>query len=109
MVKLTNKDYFGIIIALSVILIFINMFTRPDRRPEVYKNIYKSIIIKSELNGSGRSINYYTNKQELINLYKVDTLFIGDSIFKSPNSFRVEVYRKNSKGDYEFYKIYELF
>lgn len=100
--------------AIFFILFMIGLIVFCERksyweRTTFRKEAINSYIIQKRSNWTGgRSYDYLLPNNIVLTLPNNQNLVKGDSISKKSNTYRFSVYRKDTVGQYRFYKDYDI-
>jgi len=78
-------------------------------KKEFYEKEFSTVVIESTIS-AGRATKFHLeNKLDIYFGLSVDnTIAIGDSIQKTSHTYIYNVYRRNGKGQYEFFDKYDF-
>ena len=77
-----------------------------------FKSELATIVVKKKNNlTGGRTYDYITKNKIVLTIPSQDSnnVEIGDSVVKNKNSWQFDLYKKNKKGEYNFYKRCHLY
>ena len=100
---------FSVIIVIGFIIYINNVFDK--NRKKFYLTRIDSVIINKETEKlTGRANSFYLSDGLKIYLAfdKENQISVGDSIFKEPNTYIYDVYKKNEYGHYEHNGTYDF-
>ena len=91
---------FSVIIVVGYIIYINSIIGKNENR--FYLSRIESIVIRKEVSWMSGNSNAYYLKNDLkifLAFNKENQISVGDSIFKEPNTYIYNVYKKNQKGD----------
>jgi|SRR5690554_4353451 len=99
----------SVIIVVKYIIYINNILGKNENR--FYLSRIESIVIKKEVSWISGNSNAYYLKNDLkifLAFNKDNQISVGDSIFKEPNTYIYDVYKKNEYGHYEHNGTYDF-
>lgn len=100
---------FSVIIVVGYIIYINSIIGKNENR--FYLSRIESIVIRKEVSWMSGNSNAYYLKNDLkifLAFNKENQISVGDSIFKEPNTYIYNVYKKNHKGRYEHSGTYDF-
>lgn len=101
-------------VSIALIIYFTTTYQNHELRSEVRKSEFTGVVISYKYMGGRNGYYYYTDKQDCIMAFYFfaedipQNLNRADSIYKAPDSFRLYIYKKDSKGKYVFDRLAQI-
>lgn len=96
-------------VIIAICYLYIKTLNVRRNKEEFYKRSISSVVVKSH-SSEGRTMEFLLkNDLKLYFWLSVENqILVGDSIYKSENTFLYDVYRKNLIGEFKFYATYDF-
>lgn len=113
-----RKQSLRVIVAMvliAVIVYSITTYQNKKLKSEVRKSEFSGVVTSYKYMGGRNGYYYYTDKGDCIMAFYFfdedipQNLNGTDSIYKAPDSFRLYIYNKDSKGKYVFNRLAQIY